>query len=64
VEIQPAKTEDAGALTETCRRAFDSDSEFGARVMTLSNGTATGSIIDTCSTTRFWQIGRLLEDSS
>ncbi len=30
VEIQPAKTEDAGALTETCRRAFDSDSEFGA----------------------------------
>ena len=30
VELQPATTEDAEMLTETCRKAFDSDSEFGA----------------------------------
>ena len=30
VEIQPATTEDADVLTATCKRAFESDSEFGA----------------------------------
>ncbi len=30
VTIQRAEVEDAGVLTETCKRAFDSDSEFGA----------------------------------
>jgi replication factor A1 len=30
VELQPASIEDADILTETCRKAFDSDSEFGA----------------------------------
>ena len=30
VELQPAAIEDADTLTETCRKAFDSDSEFGA----------------------------------
>lgn len=30
VELQPAGIEDADILTETCRNAFDSDSEFGA----------------------------------
>jgi len=30
VEIQPAAFEDAEILTNTCRRAFDSDSEFGS----------------------------------
>ncbi|MGD9396948.1 MAG: GNAT family N-acetyltransferase [Candidatus Thorarchaeota archaeon] len=30
VELQPASVDDADILTETCRRAFESDSEFGA----------------------------------
>ena len=30
VEIQPAAIEDAGPLTETCKKAFESDLEFGA----------------------------------
>ncbi len=30
VEIQPAAIEDADVLTETCRTAFNSDSDFGA----------------------------------
>jgi replication factor A1 len=30
VELQPATIEDAGSLTETCRKAFESDSEFGS----------------------------------
>ena len=30
ITIQLAKVEDADVLTETCRKAFDSDSEFGA----------------------------------
>ena len=30
VELEPAAIEDADILTETCRKAFDSDSEFGA----------------------------------
>lgn len=30
VELKPATIEDADILTETCRQAFDSDSEFGS----------------------------------
>ena len=30
LELQPAKVEDADILTETCKKAFESDSEFGA----------------------------------
>jgi len=30
VTIQSANVEDAATLTDTCKRAFDSDSEFGA----------------------------------
>ena len=30
IELQPAAIEDADILTETCRKAFNSDSEFGA----------------------------------
>jgi replication factor A1 len=30
VELQPAAIEDADILTKTCKKAFDSDSEFGA----------------------------------
>lgn len=30
MELKPAEMDDADILTETCRKAFDSDSEYGA----------------------------------